>query len=145
MPAGWAYFDTSALAKRYVREAGSGRARGLLRRHRFLSSVIAPLELTSAFTRRHAAGELSDRHFQAMLLRVQADRAYWELVEVTPLVLTQAEDLVRTTGLRALDAIHVGSALAFQNSSGLRLPFITADSQQRKAAEQVGLDVVWVG
>jgi predicted nucleic acid-binding protein len=36
----WAYFDTSVLLKRYVREDTSAQARALLRRHRFLSSAI---------------------------------------------------------------------------------------------------------
>jgi hypothetical protein len=40
MAAGFAYFDTSVLVKRYVREAGSKRARELLRQYRFLSSTI---------------------------------------------------------------------------------------------------------
>lgn len=31
-----------------------------------------------------------------------------------PLVLTHAEELVQTTGVKTLDALHLGSALAFQ-------------------------------
>ncbi|MGH7387624.1 MAG: type II toxin-antitoxin system VapC family toxin, partial [Candidatus Methylomirabilales bacterium] len=58
----WAYFDTSVLVKRYVREPGSRRARVLLRRYRFLSSAIAPLEVISALVRRQSAGELTKRN-----------------------------------------------------------------------------------
>ena len=47
-----AYFDTSVLVKRYVREDGSMYARALMRRHRVVSSAVAPLELLSALTRR---------------------------------------------------------------------------------------------
>ncbi len=50
-----------------------------------------------------------------------------------PIVLSQAEDLVQRTGLRALDALHVASALTFQAASGLTLPFVTADVKQRDA------------
>lgn len=45
MPTRWAYFDTSVLVKRYVRERGTARARSLLRRYRFLSSAVVPLEV----------------------------------------------------------------------------------------------------
>jgi len=75
---------------------------------------------------------------------MQKDRAYWELVEVSSLVLSQAEELIQTTALRTLDAIHVASAMAFQAGSGIRILFMTADARQRDAAEQVALNVVWV-
>lgn len=41
----WAYFDTSVLVKRYVKEEASAVARRLLQRYRFLSSAIAPVEV----------------------------------------------------------------------------------------------------
>jgi hypothetical protein len=59
-------------------------------------------------------------------------------------VLSQAEELIQKTALRTLDAIHVASAMAFQASSGIRIPFITGDTRQRSAAEQVALNVIWV-
>ncbi|WP_447974311.1 type II toxin-antitoxin system VapC family toxin [Nitrospira sp. Kam-Ns4a] len=141
----WAYFDTSALLKRYVRADTSAQARALLRRHRLLSSAVFPVELMSALSRRHRAGHLTDRHFQAIIARLRQDRAYWELVEVSPQVLAQAEDLVRTLDLRTLDAIHVASVMTVQVASGIRIPLVTADAQQRKAAELVRLSILWVG
>lgn len=144
MPAPWAYFDTSVLVRRYVREPGSARARALFRRYRFLSSAIAPVEVMSALSRRRAAGELAERDFGAILSRMQKDRAYWELVEVSPRVLSQAEALIPRTALRTLDAIHVASAMVFQAASGIRIPFVTADTRQRDAAEELALNVNWM-
>ncbi len=144
MPAPWAYFDTSVLVKRYIQEPGSPRARALLRTHRFVSSAVAPLEVISALSRRLAAEDITKGDFAAILSRLQSDRAHWELVEVTPLVLDRAEDLLQETGLRTLDALHVASAFLFQAASGIRLPFITADALQREAAQETALDVVWV-
>jgi predicted nucleic acid-binding protein len=145
MPAPWAYFDTSVLVKRYVREQGSPRARFLLRRHRFLSSAVAPVEVVSALCRRRAAGELTQQNFAAILTRIREDRAYWQLVEVSPLVLAQAEELVQRAPVTTLDAIHVASAIAFRTASGIRIPFITGDARQQDVAGQAALDVVWVG
>lgn len=145
MAAPWAYFDTSVLVKRYVRESGSPRARSLLRRHRFLSSAIAPLEMMFALCRRRAAGELGPADLAAIATRLREDRAYRELVEVGPLVLSRAEQLVGAGGLRTVDALHVASAVTFQAASGVGLPFITGDARQRDAARQAGLAVVWVG
>lgn len=142
--AAWGYFDTSVLVKRYVRENGSVRARSLIKRHRFLSSAIAPLEAVSALTRRRVTGDLAEKDFPVILYRMREDRMYWELIEVTPLVLDRAEELIQETTLRALDALHIASALIFQKASGIRVPFITGDVQQRDAARQLKMDVVWV-
>ena len=81
----------------------------------------------------------------AILSRLQADRLYWELVEVSSPILVQAEELVMATALRTLDAVHVASALTFRGSSGFRIPFITADDRQREVAGQLALEVIWVG
>jgi predicted nucleic acid-binding protein len=140
----WGYFDSSVLVKRYVREEGSAVTRRLLQRYRVLSSAVAPIEILSALSRRRAAGELTARDFLAIRSRMLRDRAYWELVEMGAIVLSQAEDLVQKTGLRTLDALHVASALTFQTASGLTIPFITADVRQRDAAQTLALNLVWV-
>jgi predicted nucleic acid-binding protein len=144
MPARWAYFDTSVLVKRYVKEEGSTSARHLLQRYRFLSSAVAPVEVLSALSRRRAVGELAQRDFLAIRSRLHKDRRYWELVEVGAIVISQAGELVQKTGLRTLDALHVASALTFQAASGLTIPFITADIRQRDAAETLTMNLIWV-
>jgi predicted nucleic acid-binding protein len=140
----WAYFDTSVLVKRYVKEEGSAVARRLLQRYRFLSSAIAPVEVLSALSRRRTSGEVAPRDFLAIRSRLHKDRSYWELVEVGAIVLSQAEEVVQKTGLRTLEALHVASALAFQAASGLTIPFITADVRQRDAANNLALNLIWV-
>lgn len=140
----WAYFDTSVLVKRYVLEKGSPRARGLLKKHRILTSAIAPTEAISALSRRHTVQELTAKHFVEILGRLHADRVYWEFVEVSALVLKKADEVILQTGLRTLDAIHLASMLVFQTSSEIQIPFITGDIRQREAAAHFGLDVAWV-
>lgn len=140
-----AYFDTSVLVKNYVREVGSARARTLLRDHSFLSSSITPIELMSALVRRKSRGELEARDLPRILARMREDRPYWKLVDVGPSVLSQGEELIQKTQMRTLDAIHVASAMTFQTTSGIRIPFITSDSRQRDAAEQMNLQIIWIG
>ena len=146
MPPAWAYFDTSALVKRYISESGSLQVRALLLRHDFLSSAIINPELLSAFWRRRRSGELSAGHFMTLLGRAQNDRPQWELIEVSSAVLHGAERLVQgAVAVRTLDAIHVASLMTFRTAAGSDIPFVTADGRQRDAARQVGLAVVWVG
>lgn len=140
----WAYFDTSVLVKRYVGEQSSRRARAVLRRHRILSSVLAPVEAISALARRRAAGELPVRDFDAILERLNKDRAYWNLVEVSDPVLDLAERLVSEGTLRTLDALHLASAVLIGMRFARLLPFVTADEAQKSGAEALGLEVLWV-
>ena len=65
-PRHWAYFDTSVLLKRYVKEKGSGPTRRLLQRFRFLSSAVAPVEAISTLSRRRISGELTPQDFLAI-------------------------------------------------------------------------------
>ena len=142
----FAYFDTSALIKRYVSEKGSARVVSLLRRHDLLSSAITPVEVMSALCRRKRNGELSDEDFAATLSRVQGERTRWELIELGPTVLSRAEEIVQgIVPMRSSEAIHVASLLTFQAASGTRIPFVTGDDRQREAAAQIGLNVDWIG
>lgn len=142
----FAYFDTSALVKRYVRERGSAQVGSLLRRHDVLSSAITPVEVFSALWRRKRSGDLSQEDFSALLSRVQSDRLRWELVEVGGTVLSRAEEIVQgTVPVRALDAVHVASLLAFQAASSIQISIVTGDARQRDAANYLGLGVIWVG
>lgn len=140
----WAYFDTSALVKRYVRERGTIQVRRLLRKYRILSSSVMPVELFSALSRRHGQKELSEQDYIAILSRIKQDRAFWELVEVTPGVLARAEEMVLDLKVRALDAIHIASAALFQDSAGRSSLFVTSDERQVEAAQKCGLTVIHV-
>jgi len=142
----FAYFDTSALIKRYVREPGSARVVSLLRRHDLLSSAITPVEIMSALGRRRRDRELSEEAFVATLSRVRSERTRWELVEVGETILSRAEEMVQgTVPMRALDAIHVASLIVFQAAAGIRIPFVTGDGRQRDAGLLLGLDIIWIG
>ena len=142
----WAYFDTSALVKRYVDEAGRREVLRLLRRHDCVTSALLPVELRSALRRRVSDGTFDAARLPAVLKRVAADRAYWTLVEVTAGVLAAAETLVATHPLRTLDALHVASAQLF----AARVPapdfiFVSADARQTEAAAAAGMTVRRIG
>lgn len=141
----WAYFDTSVIVKRYVQEVDSRRARRMLSRYRIVTSVITPVEAAAALCRRRSLAELAQEDFDAIAVRIHADRAYWELVELGSSVLARAEDLLRQSPARTVDALHLASALLFQKEVGVALPFVTADRKQGAAASSLGLRTVRIG
>ena len=140
----WAYFDTSVLVKRYVRENGSDPTQKLLRKYRFISSVITPVEASTSFRRRKDSGDIDQPRFEAIIKRFDSDRQTWELIEAGKDVLDRAELLGRHNKVRALDAIHIASVGLFREATNGRMPLITADSAQRDAAAALSLDFIWV-
>ena len=142
----WAYFDTSALVKRYVNEAGRREVLQLLRRHECVASAVLTVEIRSALRRRAAEGTLDAARVPEILGRIAADREYWTLVGVGAEVLRDAETLVASHPLRTLDAIHVASAQLFAaRTSSPHLLFVSADMRQTEAATAIGLTVRLIG
>jgi hypothetical protein len=136
----WAYFDASALVKRYVDEAGRREVLRLLRRYEVVTSAIVPIEIRSAMRRRVAEGTLDERRVPEILKRVATERGFWALIDVSRDVLAAAETLVATHPLRALDALHVASAQLFAGRIAMPdLVFVSADARQTAAAAAVGI------
>ena len=142
----YAYFDTSALIKRYVDEPGRREIVDLLRRNHCVVSAILPVEVRSALRRRVAEQTLDGRRVPGILKRLGADRAYWTLIGVSTEVLAAAESLSSAHPLRALDAVHVASAKLFgDRTASETFTFISADLRQTKVAETLRLETRYVG
>jgi predicted nucleic acid-binding protein len=136
----WAYVDTSALVKRYVREGGRRELLRLLRDYDIVTSAIAPVELRSALRRRVAEGSLDEEIVSEIVRRLATDRPFLAVVEVRNDVLAAAEILVAMHPLRTLDAIHLASAQFFaQRLTASELLFVSSDARQTRAAAAVGM------
>lgn len=140
----WVYCDTSAMAKRYVREPGRAALMKALARRRVVSSVLMPVELHSAFSRRVREGTLATIALPRLFERVATDRAHWTLIQTTKDVLAEAEALLEAHPLRTLDAVHVASARIFQRRMRVPVMFVSADGRQLTAAAREGLSITSV-
>jgi predicted nucleic acid-binding protein len=142
----YAYFDTSALIKRYVEELGRREVLALLRDNQCIVSAVLPVEVRSALRRRVAEKSLDAKRAPGILKRLAADRAYWTIIEVSREVLATAEALTSAHPLRALDAIHVASAKLFADRAAAQtFTFISADMRQASVAEALGIKTQYVG
>lgn len=138
----WAYFDSSALVKRYIAEPGRRDVLRLMRQHACVTSALAPLELRSAIRRRVTDGTLDAARAPAVLMRLAEDRRYWTLVEVSKEALASAESFVAAHSIRALDAVHVASARLFCADPPERsVTFVSADHRQTDVAAALGMIV----
>jgi len=133
------FFDSSAFAKRYVREAGTDLVLSWCdRADELCLSGIALTEIISAFCRMQREKNISPlqyRHLKTMLMADIADAA---ICDMTPEVIRHLIIALENNLLRAMDAIHIGSALSLQVDA-----FVSA-ARQCAAALQAGLRVVEV-
>jgi predicted nucleic acid-binding protein len=138
MEKSWAYFDTSAFLKIYVKESGSNKARTAFKTHNVVSSAILALECFSALSRRRQSNDFSETEFLKLQRVVRIGTRSVEQIRVSDEVLDGAEAITRRSAARALDAIHLSSARLFKESTNIDLLFITSDKKQNAVALREG-------
>lgn len=129
------FFDSSAVVKRYIDEPGSQRVLFHSRQAaEVILSILCPLEVISALTRRWKEGAYNDLLYHKLKRSLAADIDQALIIPVDSAVVRRTVQCLEKTSLRTLDAIHVASAKV----SNCDL-FLTADKQQMKAASLFGL------
>lgn len=132
------FFDPSALAKRYIDEAGTNEVLGWCDRADELAlSITAVPEMISAFCRLRREGRISDAQYRRLKGELMNDIADALICDLTPEVVQKAVHALEAHPLRGMDAIHVAAALACEADA-----FVSADSRQCTAARGAGLTVV---
>lgn len=128
------YFDSSALAKRYIEEAGSDAVLHWCDKATELAiSVIALPELVSAFCRLLREGKLSGEQYLEIKAQLLADITDALICDTTPGSIRFAVKALESQVLRGMDAIHIGAAMDCRADV-----FVTADARQAKAAQALG-------
>jgi predicted nucleic acid-binding protein len=143
------FFDSSAVVKLYVKEAGTAWLKSLTAQHMQNSFFIARMtdvEVVSALARRGRAGSLAAPALQAALRQFNLDLTQLYLhVEIDQKLTKQAMLLAETNALRGYDAVQLAAALEVYNerrSAGLPTPaLISADVALNMAAMAQGLTV----
>ena len=131
------FFDSSALAKRYIEEKGSDQVQVVLSSASALAvSVICIPEILSALCRRRRERKLSTEAYRDAKASVLSDIDDATVIGITDEVTAQAVALLERFPLRSADALHV--ACASEWSTDL---FVSADDRQCAAARAHGLRV----
>jgi uncharacterized protein len=131
------FFDSSALAKRYIEEKGSDRVQAVLSSASALAvSVICVPEIVSALCRRRRERKLLTEEYRKARASLLSDIDDATVIGITDDVIAQAVALLERFPLRSADALHV--ACAAEWSTDL---FVSADDRQCAAAIAYGLRV----
>ncbi|HYW06853.1 MAG TPA: type II toxin-antitoxin system VapC family toxin [Longimicrobium sp.] len=141
------FFDTSALVKLHVPEAGSSEVKNILRKTRadppsarVLVSRLAYPECMSAVARRQNAGTLSDlaaRRIQGKLAVTFTGRVHaFDIADPRPEQINHAAALVARHRIRGFDAVHLATPLTMRSLAAPHHTFIfvSADVKLNAAA-----------
>jgi uncharacterized protein len=135
------FFDSSAFVKRYVREPGTDEVLDWCDRATEIGLAgIALPEIISAFCRLRRESLVSVEQYGLLKSSLLVDIEDAALCDLAPTVMAQTVLALENNTLRAMDAIHIGSAVILKADV-----FISADKRQCEAAVQVGLRVVSLG
>jgi predicted nucleic acid-binding protein len=135
------YFETSAIVKLILKEAGSEEAAVLWTRStRLATSLLSYTETRAAIASARRGGRLSSGG--ALLARKSLDQRFlgMDYIDVTEATVRRAGDLADKHALRGFDAVHVASAAEI----GRGTIVVTWDRDVALAAQREGLQVAGV-
>jgi uncharacterized protein len=135
------FFDTSALAKRYISEPGSQLVRATLRTHPVSVARITYAEPAASVARAWRLATIDASQRDAILARLAGDFAQLRIVEIRPALVDLVPGLVLRYPLRGYDAVQLAAALTVR-ASGAPVELWSADAALCQAAAGEGLRVV---
>ena len=134
------YLDTSAVMRRVAREGELAAVEQALGRAPVSSALIA-VELHAAICKRFHDGILTEAARDQHLALAEAGiLPLMTLLPLSDTVLREAQQVVATYPIRALDALHLATAILTARRArrrGSTLDFCTADRRQADAAAAI--------
>lgn len=142
-----AFFDTSALAKRYIIEKGSAWVADFFSDEADSFAYIAEItivELTSAIVRRSRGGSLSLDTAEELLGLFDGHLlSEYYVLELNSYLIDRARGIAESHGLRAYDAVQLAAAENLNrkqlNDDLPGVVVISADNEMLTAARAMGL------
>jgi len=138
-----AYLDASALVKRYVDETGSAEVVELIGKAEAVGTVVISRAEVAAALARAARIQVLLRDEAVAALKV-FNRDWENLVrlQMTEGLVSRAASLAGDYGLRGYDAVHLASALFWQDMLGAAITVASYDRQLWEAVKANGL-IAW--
>lgn len=138
-----AYFDTSALVKRYMQEADSDQVLALWSTAQTRAvSRLAFAETFSAARRKQRERPEAHAVVEASLAKFEREWRTFLIVELTADLDDTIQRLLADYALRAADTIHLASCLALAKRLSHPLVFACWDEALLQAARAEGLSTI---
>jgi predicted nucleic acid-binding protein len=138
-----AYFDTSALVKRYAAEEGTEQIAALWAeaQHRAVSR-LAYAETLSALSRKEREQPSEESELSAARARFLRDWSTLLIIEVSPDLHPGIRRLLEEYPLKGADAVHLASCLLLSSRMEELPVFACWDKQLLRAARDEALETV---
>jgi len=136
------YFDSSALVKRYVREAGARAVERYLASSTLATSRLTEAEISAALARRVREGDVKASDRRRALDALRADLSRFHVVELVPGLIASVHQLLERHALRAADAIHLAAARSLRDQIDPDLELVSYDQRLNAAARAEGVPVL---
>ncbi len=137
------YFDTSALLKRYVNEAGSAWVRATFEAPEtdIIVSQLTLVEAVAALARRAKGGAFRPGDAARVMQQLEADfHNRFLVIEVNSQLIVKAVELAKQRALRGYDALQLATALTVRSlMAPTTIMFVAADAELDTAATLEGL------
>lgn len=106
------FFDTSSLLKRYIEEKGSREVDPyFIRENSIWISPVTTLEVNAALKRKIADGSIDYNTYNKAVEYWEQDYRNYLVVPYNEKLIVSALDIIKSHGIKTLDAIQLGSAL----------------------------------
>ena len=134
------FFDTSAYIKKFIQENGSSEVDSYCQQASMLGlSIICLPEMMSALNRKLREGGLLNEDYNHVKKQIMEDLEDIQIINLIPEVVDRSISLLENNQLRSLDALHLSCALIWNAEL-----FVSADKRQIQAAENSGLNVLYI-
>lgn len=132
------YLDSNAIAKLYLSdEEGQERVLAAMDQHQTVATcAITYAEVTGLIARAFHDARLTEEQYAQAVASFAEEWASVTVLEVsTPLSQVAALLMKAHKGLRAMDALHLASALALRGSTEIK--FLTFDARLKATAQKL--------
>lgn len=134
------YLDASALVKRYVAELGTPEVAQLIAHSEAVgTSIISRAETAAALAKAQRLNVLAKDDAEQAISHCRQEWLNLIRVQVTESVVIRADQAAWEHGLRGFDAVHLASALLWQEQLNQGVCFATFDRQLWQAARNSSL------
>ena len=135
-----AYFDASALVKRYLVEQGSRETIAFMAEAEMVAtSTVSRAEVAAALAKAGRIGLVTENVARTAQRSFDGDWQDLLRVPVTEALVDRARALAWDHALRGYDAVQLASAVTWQESVGTEIVVATFNTQLWAATRQVGM------
>ena len=137
------YLDTSSLVKQYVQESGSNDVQKLIRSADHAgTSLITRAEMAAARARATRMKLIPSAEGEAAWNRFLTDWSSISRLRISRQIIDRASQFAWEYSIRGYDAVHLASAILWQETLETQITLATFDRELWSAGSLTGL-IVW--